>query len=223
MMKITEMTWKYVIIISAILFGTLISNYDASAMPISETSTDSGCIVMEKISTKKLVCVFESSVPTLIERNFLQIIIDSFNDKYCIAKGWPDNPTMRCFDTIEESKSVICDQSDETCVYEYGGYLPPENFGCASNDSMLDLCYVTENRPYCMLYVQNDGKLSQTKICYKNEIELNFFGCNTDNGTCYFQHGRTFFQSADGCAISTNPDECKVFLSHKNFTANDMR
>ena len=74
-----------------------------------------------------------------------------------------------------------------------------------------------------MLYVQNDGKLSQTKICYKNEIELNFFGCNTDNGTCYFQHGRTFFQSADGCAISTNPDECKVFLSHKNFTANDMR
>ena len=53
-------------------------------------------------------------------------------------------------------------------------YLPPENFGCASNDSMLDLCYVTENRPYCMLYVQNDGKLSQTKICYKNEIELNF-------------------------------------------------
>ena len=189
---------------------------------VVQSRIESGCITMEKTSTGEFICVAPSIVPKIIEIDFAQISDEIIEDKGCIGKGWPDNPIFTCFDSFDEARStVVCDDPDETCVWVHKSprnqyYFPKDNIGCDGRD-VREGCTGSVSRPYCMMYEKNNNNYNRAEICYKNERELSFFGCDTDNGTCYFNHGGnfnkpdTYYQSSDGCAISTNHDECKVF------------
>ena len=213
---------------------------------VVQSRIESGCITMEKTGTGELICVSPSIVPKIIEMDFAQISDEIIKYKACVGKGWPDDPVFRCYQTYDEIRSsAVCNDPDETCVYAYrdfqrdrasikhkvSGFIV-QNIGCEYEyESRSETCRLVEPRPYCMMYQEKNNEYPPyPKICYKNEKELNFFDCNIEKGTCYFKHENrkfnlgdgSYYQSSDGCAISTNPDECKVFEKQKTLT-NYMR